>query len=190
MKELKEKIERDGLAVGTGILKVDSFLNHQIDVEFLEKVGENFALRFKDCKIDKILTVEASGIAVACIAAKNLDYPKVLFAKKTEPNTMVEDCYLSEVVSFTKKNKSLIRIAKQYLKAGEKVLILDDFMAHGEAALGMVDLVEQAGAEVAGIGIVIEKKFQGGGDKIRKAGYKLESLAMIKEIKDGKVEFC
>lgn len=189
MKQLKEKIKAEGQAVGTEILKVDGFLNHQIDVAFLNDLGKEFSRRFSDITINKILTVEASGIAVACMAAAHFGYPPVVFAKKTAPNTMTEEFYGAEARSFTKGTVSIIRVAKKYLAQGDQVLILDDFLAHGEASLAMAQVVEQAGARVAGIGAVIEKGFQGGGEKLRQAGYRLESLAIIEKIQDGVVTF-
>lgn len=189
MEELKEKIVKDGTVIGTEIVKVDSFLNHQIDVRFLDELGKEFYSRFKDEKITKILTVEASGIAIACITARYFDNPPVVFAKKMAPNTMVDGFYESEVKSFTKGSVSMIRVSKKYLNKEDKVLILDDFLAHGEAAAGMADLVEQAGASVVGIGAVIEKKFQDGGRKLKENGYRVESLAIIEKIRDGIIQF-
>jgi xanthine phosphoribosyltransferase len=189
MQTLKERILRDGLALGTEIVKVDSFLNHQIDVAFLERLGEDMGRRFAEERVDKILTVEASGIAVACMCARRLAYPPVVFAKKTTPGTMTGDFYGAEVMSFTKKTVSTIRISKDYLSAGEHVLIIDDFLAHGEAAVGLTRLVEQANAHVVGVGVVIEKKFQGGARRLRERGFRVESLAVIEKIEDGKIFF-
>lgn len=189
MKALKEKIRNEGQVVGTGIVKVDGFLNHQIDVRFMDELGKEFGRRFSDLKIDKILTVEASGIGIACMTAPYFGYPPVVFAKKTSPNTMTEDFYGAEAKSFTKGTVSIIRVSKKYLKEGDRVLILDDFLAHGEASMAMTRLVEQAGGSVEGIGAVIEKGFQGGGRKLREAGYRLESLAIIESIQDGIVKF-
>lgn len=192
MELLKDKIKSDGVAVGTEILKVDSFLNHQIDVEFLEKIGKEFADRFKDVAaegVDKIVTVEASGIAVACFASKFFGYPPVVFAKKEQPNTMNEENYFTEVYSFTKSKVSSIRIAKKFLDKGDKVIVIDDFLAHGQAAAGLAHLIDQAEAELLGIGIVIEKEFQGGGKKLEEKGIRLESLAVVEKIEDGKITF-
>jgi xanthine phosphoribosyltransferase len=188
---LKERIINDGVAVGTEILKVDSFLNHQIDVKLFEGIGRAFKERFADVgdRVDKLLTVEASGIAVAAFVSRYFDYPPVVFAKKETPNTMNEDYYFSEVMSFTKMQMSSIRIAKKYLCAGERVLIIDDFLAHGQAALGLINLIAQAGAELLGVGIVIEKEFQGGGAKLRSKGVRVESLAVVEKIEDGKIIF-
>lgn len=189
MQLLKERIVKDGVAIGTEIVKVDSFLNHQIDVLLVDKIGEEFYARFKDQKIDKILTIEASGIAVACSAARLFGVP-VIFAKKSEPSTMVDGTYQTEVKSFTKNKSSRICVSKNYISAGEKILIIDDFLAHGEALTGLADLVGQAGAITVGAGIVIEKQFQGGGDQLRQAGLQIESLAKITAIKDGVIYFA
>lgn len=192
MEVLKERIVSDGVAVGTDILKVDSFLNHQIDVDLFEKIGEEFSRRFEDVAkdgIDKIVTVEASGIAVACFAARYFGYPPVVFAKKEVPSTMTEEYYFTEVFSFTKKKVSSIRISKKFLNKGERVLVIDDFLAHGQAATGLANLIDQAGAELLGVGIVIEKEFQGGGKKMKDKGIRVESLAVVEKIEDGKIVF-
>lgn len=189
MRALKERIVADGVAIGTEIVKVDSFLNHQIDVELLDEIGREFAERFEGSGVSKILTVEASGIAVACMAARHFGNIPVVFAKKTSPSTMTEDFYGAEVKSFTKGTTSMVRVSKKYLNPGDRVLILDDFLAHGEAAFGMAELVKQAGAELAGIGAVIEKQFQGGGKRLRDKGCRVESLAVIESIRDGEINF-
>lgn len=189
MKALKERIIADGVAIGTEIVKVDSFLNHQIDVALLDEIGREFAKRFQGIEVSKILTVEASGIAIACITAKYFGNVPVLFAKKASPNTMTEDFYSAEVKSFTKGTVSVVRVSKKFLIPGDRVLILDDFLAHGEAAFGMAELVRQANAELVGIGAVIEKQFQGGGRKLREKGFRVESLAVIESIQDGKINF-
>lgn len=189
MEALKERIVADGVAIGTEIVKVDSFLNHQIDVELLDEIGREFARRFEGCQVSKILTVEASGIAIACMAAIHFGNIPVLFAKKTSPNTMTEEFYGAEVKSFTKGTTSVVRVSKKYLSPDDKVLILDDFLAHGEAAVGMAELVSQAGAELVGIGAVIEKQFQGGGERLRERGCRVESLAVIESTRDGKIKF-
>ena len=191
MNILKERIQSDGVALGTEILKVDSFLNHQIDVELFEKIGEEFRLRFEDIekKVDKILTIEASGIAVAAFTARSFGCVPVVFAKKQLPNTMDEDYYFSEIMSFTKMEMSPVRIAKKFLINGERALIIDDFLAHGQAAMGLCNLAEQAGAEVLGIGAVIEKVFQGGGNRLRERGFRVESLAVVEKIEDGRIIF-
>lgn len=189
MQELKDKILNEGVAIGTEIVKVDHFLNHRLDVEFLQNVGKEFKHRFENCEINKILTVEASGIAVACLAAPYFDYAPVVFAKKAAPSTMTEGFYVAEAKSFTKGTVSLLRVSERFLGKDDKVLIIDDFLAHGQASLALADLVEQAGGEVVGIGAVIEKGFQGGSEKLRAKGYKVESLAVIEKIEEGRIIF-
>ena len=189
MKALMEKIRNEGEAIGTQIVKVDGFVNHQIDVEFMMEMGKEFRNRFGEAKVDKILTVEASGIAIACLTSVAFDYPRVVFAKKMVPSTMVDGFYESEAKSFTKGTVSMLRVSKKFLDAKDRVLIVDDFLAHGEAAMAMADIVKQAGATIVGFGIVIEKAFQGGGDKLMQAGYRVESLAVIDKIEDGVIFF-
>lgn len=189
MKALKEKIRLEGSVIGTEIVKVDSFLNHQIDVEFLEEIGLEFSKRFAGVHVDRIMTVEASGIAIACLTAPYFGYPPVVFAKKAAPSTMNAGFYEAEAKSFTKGTVSVLKLAKDYVKEGESVLILDDFLASGQASIALADIVEQAGAKVAGIGAVIEKGYQGGSELLRSKGYRVESLAVINEICDGKVYF-
>ena len=189
MELLKERIVEDGVAIGTEVLKVDSFLNHRIDVALLNEIGKEFKRLFENDKINKILTIESSGIAIACITSMHFGNLPVVFAKKAKPNTLTDEFYGHEVASFTKGTKSVAVISKKYLNEDDRVLIIDDFLAHGEAALGMVNITEQAGAKVAGIGIVIEKAFQGGGKRLRDAGYRVESLAVISSIDDGNINF-
>lgn len=189
MEALKEKILAEGSFIGKDIIKVDSFLNHQLDARFLERIGREFASRFSDCTIDRILTVEASGIAIAVATAPFVGYPPVVFAKKTAPNTMNEGMLEVQAKSFTKGTVSKLVISEKYLKEGEKVLILDDFLAYGAAALALSDLVAKAGGEVIGIGAVIEKGFQGGSEKLRAKGYRVESLAVVTGIEDGRITF-
>lgn len=189
MEELKKKILKEGVAIGTEVVKVDHFLNHRLDVEFLESIGREFRHRFEGCEIDKILTVEASGIAVACMTAQYFGYPPVVFAKKATPNTMTEGFYEADARSFTKGTVSKLRVSKRFLNEGENVLIIDDFLAHGEASLALAKIVGQAGGTVVGIGAVIEKGFQGGSRKLRDHGYRVESLAVIEKINDGKITF-
>lgn len=189
MEDLKQKIVCEGTAIGKDIVKVDSFLNHQIDARFLEKIGREFARRFSDVRVDRILTVEASGIAVAVGTAPFIGYPPVVFAKKMTPNTMTEGVYEAEAKSFTKGTVSKLIVSEKFLHSGENVLILDDFLAYGEAALSMTELVKRSGGNVCGIGAVIEKKFQGGAAKLRAKGYRVESLAVIEKIEDGVITF-
>lgn len=181
MNKLKEKIISDGKVFEGDVLKVDSFLNHQIDTELLKWIGEEFRRRFDGFKIDKILTIEASGIAIASSVALCFGVP-LLFAKKSESVNVTGNKFFSKVYSFTHKCWNTICVSAEYLSKGEKVLIVDDFLASGSAIEGLVDLVSQADAEVAGIGICIEKSFQDGGMKIRTRGYKLESLAIIESM--------
>lgn len=189
MKALIDKIRNEGEAIGTQIVKVDGFVNHQIDVAFMMEMGREFRARFGGIQVDKILTVEASGIAIACLTSVAFDYPRVVFAKKMVPSTMVDGYYESEAKSFTKGTVSMLRVSKKFLDAKDRVLIVDDFLAHGEAAMAMADIVQQAGATIVGFGIVIEKAFQGGGDKLKQAGYRVESLAVIDKIEDGVIFF-
>lgn len=189
MEALKKKIREEGSVIGTEIVKVDSFLNHQLDTAFLNEVGKEFAKRFEDANVNKILTVEASGIAVACIAAQYMGHPPVVFAKKAVPSTMTDGFYKATAKSFTKGTISSLTVSEKFLNEGDRVLILDDFLAMGEAAVAMSNIVEMAGATVVGIGAVIEKGYQGGSEKLRQMGYRVESLAIIERIEDGKVFF-
>jgi xanthine phosphoribosyltransferase len=190
MKSLEEKILCEGSAIGTEIVKVDGFLNHQIDVRFMDEIGSEIAHLFANSGANKILTVEASGIAIACAASRAMDCVPVVFAKKAAPNTMTEGFYSAEARSFTKGTVSVLRVAEKYLKPGDRVLIVDDFLATGEAALAMAKLVRDAGAETVGFTAVIEKKWQGGGDKLRELGIEVKSLAVIAAINDGKITFA
>ena len=178
MELLKERIRRDGKVKGTDVLKVDSFLNHQMDVELFAEIGKEFKRRFAGCEINKILTIEASGIGIACIAARYFDVP-VVFAKKTQSINLDGEMYVAEVESFTHKCKNQVIVSKKFLKEGEHVLLIDDFLANGCALQGLLSIVAQAGAITEGIGIAIEKGFQSGGRIIRNLGYRLESLAIV-----------
>lgn len=189
MEKLKDKILIEGKVREGNILKVDCFLNHQMDVKFLNEVGKEFKERFKDVKVDKILTIEASGIGIAAIVSQYFDYAPVVFAKKTESLNLDKEVYESEVDSFTKKKTYKVRVGKPFLKEGENVLIIDDFLAKGCAAKGMMDLVKQSGANLVGIGIVIEKGFQEGREVLEGMGARVESLAIIDRFEDGKVIF-
>ena len=179
MKALEEKIKKDGIVIGTDILKVDSFLNHKIDVALAQEMGKAFYEKFKNRGINKILTVESSGIGLSCIAAQYFNNAEVVFAKKNKAKTQDDSVYEAEVYSYTRGVVNQIRIAKKYLDSNDTVLILDDFMAKGGAANGLISIAEQAGAKIAGIAICIEKGFQGGGDKLRAQGYDLCSLAIV-----------
>ena len=189
MQALKDKILSEGQVIGDDILKVDGFLNHQIDTKFLEEIGCEFKKRFEGCKVDKILTVEASGIAVACETAKQFGSVPVVFAKKAKPNTIVEGCYSAEARSFTKGTVANLRVVKRFVSEGEKLLILDDFLASGEAAVALIRIAEKAGAEVVGFGAVIDKTFQGGRKRIQDMGVRVEALASIERFENGKPIF-
>lgn len=189
MQALKDKIVHDGLALGTQIIKVDSFLNHQLDIDFIMQIGQEFKRRFGDLKPNKILTMESSGIACAMAVSMAYGNIPVVFAKKITPSTLVEEAYRAEIKSFTKGIISQAVVSSKFINPGDKLLIIDDFMAHGEAAKGLISIAKQGGAEVLGYGVVIEKEFQGGGNKVRQSGVRLESLAIIKEINDGVITF-
>ncbi|MGL5378786.1 xanthine phosphoribosyltransferase [Clostridium sp.] len=189
MKELKEKILREGKVREGNILKVDCFLNHQMDIKFFNEMGKAFKERFKDEKIDKILTIEASGIGIAAIVSQYFDYAPVVFAKKTESLNLDKDVYESEVHSFTKKKTYKVRVGKQFLSKGENILVIDDFLAQGCATKGMIDILNQAEANLIGVGIVIEKGFQDGRKALEDLGVRVESLAIIDRFEDNAVKF-
>lgn len=189
MQLLKDRIIRDGKCIGTDVLKVDSFLNHQIDVALVAEIGREFARRFADLGVNKILTIEASGIPMAYSTAHAMGDLPLVFAKKTKPNTMTDGFYSAEVKSFTKGTVSHVIVNRNYLGPDDTVLLIDDFLAHGEAASGLAEICRQAGAKCVGLGAVIEKKHQGGADKLRAQGLLVESLAVITSLKDGKIEF-
>ena len=188
MQLLEERILRDGKVLPGNVLKVGGFLNHLIDNELLDEIGKEISALFSGVEITKILTIEASGIAIACAAAHYLHAP-VLFAKKDKTNNINTDCYSAEVRSYTHGNIAHVIVSKQYLNAGDKVLIVDDFLAHGEAVKGLISLIKQAGAELVGCAIAIEKGFQGGGDSLRKEGVRVESLAIIESMSDTGLTF-
>ncbi|MBU5425475.1 xanthine phosphoribosyltransferase [Tissierella pigra] len=188
MELLKQRINKDGDIKEGNIVKVDSFLNHQIDVELLNEIGKEFKSRFSLEKIDKILTIEASGIAIAVIVAQYFNVP-VVFAKKTDSKNLDKDTYESKVYSYTKDKTYTIRVSKKYLNKGENILILDDFLAKGKAAEGLIDIINQSNSNLIGVGIVIEKGFQNGGKNLRDKGIKLESLAIVDSIENGKIIF-
>ncbi len=181
MKLLQDRIVADGKIEAGNILKVDSFLNHQIDVSLLEEIGQEFKRQFGDREVNKILTIEASGIAIACIAARYFNVP-VVFAKKSRSLNIAGDVYTAKVESFTHKNTNDIIVSKKFLSPSDRILIVDDFLANGKAILGLCQLVEQAGATLVGAGVVIEKGFQDGGKRIREAGIDLRSLAILEEM--------
>ena len=181
MNFLEERILKDGTVKEGNVLKVDSFLNHQIDVSLIDRIGEEFYNRFKDRNITKILTIESSGIGIACFVAKYFDVP-VLFAKKSKSVNIDGDMYVAEVESFTHKCRNQVIVSKRFINEGDGILIIDDFLANGCALQGLISITENAGASVEGIGIVIEKGFQIGGTVIRNLGYRLESLAIVESM--------
>ncbi|MBQ9133627.1 MAG: xanthine phosphoribosyltransferase [Clostridia bacterium] len=178
MKLLEDRILKDGKIGAGNVLKVDSFVNHQIDVAFMCELGKEFKRLFADTEVTKILTIEASGIGIACLTAQYFDVP-VVFAKKTKTNNIYADVYTSKVESYTHGTTYDIVVSKQFLTPGDKVLIIDDFLAKGSALKGLISLIEDAGASVVGAGIVIEKAYQPGGELIRSMGIRVESLARI-----------
>ena len=189
MELLKLKILKYGEMREGGVLKVDSFLNHQIDVALMQEIGKEFARLFADAGVNKILTIEASGIGIACITAQYFGNVPVVFAKKSEAKNLDSDVYSTTVHSYTKGKDFTVRVSKKYLSAEDKVLILDDFLANGEAALGLMKIVKASGAETVGVGICIEKAFQKGGDLIRATGVPLHSLAIVDVQRDGSIKF-
>ncbi len=190
MELLKERIRRDGIVRGNDVLKVDSFLNHQMDVKLFEEIGKEFARRFDGCGVNKILTIEASGIGIACVVAQSFGCP-VVFAKKSKTKNIAGEVYTTRVVSFTHGNVSEVIVSKDFLGPEDRVLLIDDFLANGAALEGLIDIVHQAGATLVGAGIVVEKAFQPGGDRIRAKGVRVESLARVASMseEDG-VVFC
>lgn len=178
MNFLEERILKDGIVKEGDVLKVDSFVNHQMDIELFKKMGEEWRKRFADVYINKILTIEASGIGIACIAAEYFNVP-VVFAKKSKSINIEGDVYIAEVESFTHRCKNQVIVAEKFLGPDDHVLIIDDFLANGCALQGLISIIKQSGASLEGIGIAIEKGFQSGGRVIRNLGYRLESLAVI-----------
>ncbi|ERN54488.1 xanthine phosphoribosyltransferase [Alkalihalophilus marmarensis] len=188
MQELKNAIRERGKVLSNDVLKVDTFLNHQIDTELMALVGKEFAARFKNDGITKVLTIESSGIAPSFMAATELQAP-LIFARKKKSLTLTDNLLVSKVYSFTKQESNDISVSKDFIQEGDRVLIIDDFLANGQAAFGLIEIVEQAGASVAGIGIVIEKSFQEGRKKLDDAGYRVESLARLHTLNEGKITF-
>lgn len=178
MNFLEERIVREGAVKEGNVLKVDSFLNHQLDINLLDEMGREFKRLFSKKRINKILTIESSGIAIACMAAYHFDVP-VVFAKKTQSVNIDGDVYMAEVSSFTHKTRNKVIVAERFLTPKDRILIVDDFLANGEALRGLIKIAEDAGATVEGIGIAIEKGFQPGGNVIRSMGYNLKSLAIV-----------
>ncbi|MBR0541343.1 MAG: xanthine phosphoribosyltransferase [Clostridia bacterium] len=184
MEYLKQKIKECGVVKKGNVLKVDSFLNHQVDVRLYEEIGKEFYRLFGNCEVTKILTIEASGIGIACVTAQFFNCIPVVFAKKSKTSNVSDDVYSSEVASFTHGNVNTVIVSKEYLNKGDRVLIIDDFLANGAALNGLIDIIEQAGAELVGAGIVIEKGFQDGGKLLREKGVRVESLAIIESMND------
>ena len=190
LKLLEERIRQDGTVRGTEVLKVDRFLNHQIDVDLLQELGKEFLRLFGDDGVTKILTIEASGIGIACVAAQYFKVP-VIFAKKNKTKNIAGDVYTSKVESFTHGKVYDIIVSKEFLRPEDRVLLIDDFLANGSALQGLINLVRDAGATLVGAGICIEKAFQPGGDLIRSMGVRVESLARIKRMSETEgIEFC
>ena len=190
MNFLEERIQKDGKVKPGNVLKVDNFLNHQMDIRLLDEIGREFKRRFGHEKITKVLTIESSGIAIAFPVAREFDVPLV-FAKKSKSVNIDGDVYVAEVESFTHKNTNRVIVAKKFLSPEDRVLIIDDFLANGCALQGLISIVDAADAEVVGCGIAIEKGFQEGGERIRNLGYHLESLAIVESMdpETGKIEF-
>ena len=190
MQLLEERILKDGKVFPGNVLKVDSFLNHQVDVELINEIGKEFYRLFKDCGVNKIFTIEASGIGIACITAQYFHVP-VVFAKKTLGKNIAADVYSTPIKSFTHGKTYDVIVSQEFLNKDDKILIIDDFLAQGCALNGLIELIKSAGAQIVGAGIVIEKAFQQGGDLIRSEGVRVESLARIESMTDdGKITFC
>lgn len=189
MKILEERILKDGQVLGENILKVDSFLTHQVDFKLMKEMGQVLAKTYRSKQITKVVTIEASGIAPAVYVAESLDVP-MIFAKKHKNITMTEGILTSEVYSFTKQVTSTVSIASKFLSPEDRVLIVDDFLANGQAAKGLIDIIQQAGAQVIGVGIIIEKSFQDGRQLLIDAGVPVTSLARIEKFQDGQVVFA
>lgn len=189
MKLLEERITQDGRVIGTEVLKVDNFLNHQVDPALMKAMGDEFARLFADAKVEKVLTVESSGIAPAVFAALALNVPMV-FARKKKSLTLSEDHYTADVYSFTKQETNHVIVDKRFIQPGERLLLIDDFLANGQAVEGMMQIAEAAGAEVVGVGIVIEKTFQKGRALLDERDVRVESLARIAAFEDGEVIFA
>lgn len=189
MQLLKDRIRKDGKIKSGDVLKVDSFLNHQMDIKLFVEIGKEFKRRFADCEVNKILTIEASGIGIACIVAQYFDVP-VVFAKKSKTKNIAGDVYTTQVESFTHGRTYDVMVSKEFLGAGDKVLLIDDFLANGKALEGLAAIVKDSGAELIGAGIVIEKGFQPGGDRLRAEGVKVESLAIVERMDETTGTIC
>ena len=188
LKLLEERIKQDGVVLPGNVLKINQFLNHQIDPQLMYEIGQEFERLFKGEAVTKILTVEASGIAPAIMAGLVMDVP-VVFARKKKPSTLDSDVYAAEVYSYTKKVTNTISVDQKFLTETDRVLVIDDFLANGQAVEGLLEIADQAGVQVAGAGIVIEKSFQPGAGELKERGIRVESLAQIQSLSDNKVEF-
>lgn len=189
MKLLEERILKDGIVLPGDVLKVDSFLNHQIDVELICECGKEWHRLFKDEGVTKILTIEASGIGIACLVAQYFGVP-VVFAKKSKSSNIGNNFYKTQVVSYTHGQVYDVIVSKNYINENDRILIIDDFLANGSAMKALIDLSHAGGATVVGLGAAIEKVYQNGGNEIRNAGYRVESLARVSKLADGTIEFC
>jgi xanthine phosphoribosyltransferase len=192
MRELEDRIRRDGTIKPGHVLKVDAFLNHQCDVALFDRMGAEWARLFAHKQINKILTIEASGIGIACCAARHFGNVPVVFAKKTQSINLDGEQYVTRIYSFTRQREFPVIVAKRFLGAGDHVLLIDDFLANGKAMQGLIEICEKAGATIEGIGIAVEKGFQSGGTELRKAGYDVESLAIVTSMdaRTGAIEFA
>jgi xanthine phosphoribosyltransferase len=188
VEQLKQKIRSEGIVLSDRVLKVDAFLNHQIDPKLMQAIGQEFARRFRDAGVTKIVTIEASGIAPAVMTGLELGVP-VIFARKHQSLTLTDNLLTASVYSFTKQLETTIAIASNHLSPSDRILIIDDFLANGKAAKGLISIIEQAGASIAGLGIVIEKSFQAGRKELEEAGLRVESLARVKSLENGQVQF-
>ena len=190
MQLLEDRIRRDGKVAPGNVLRVDSFINHQMDMQLMPALAQEFYRLFSDGRVDKVLTIEASGIAIAALVAQRFGVP-MLFAKKAKTSNIPDSVYSAPARSFTHGTVNNVMVSREFLHAGERVLLIDDFLAHGEALTALIDVVGQAGAEVVGAGILVEKAFQPGGDKIRATGVRVESLARVKakDVDTGSIEF-
>lgn len=189
MKLLEDRIIKDGKILEGDIVKVDSFLNHQLDIKFLNTLAEDVAKYFKNKNINKILTIEASGIAFATVISENMNYIPVVFSKKKKTLNIGDSLWQSHVKSYTTKKDYMISVSKEFLGKDDNLLIVDDFLAEGNALRGLIDISKKAGANIEGISVAVEKGYQGGGDYVRKLGYDLYSLAIIDSIENGKFSF-
>lgn len=189
MEILKDRIRKDGKVLNGNILKVDNFVNHQVDVKLFNEMGKEFKKRFNGYEINKIVTIESSGIGIATIVSQYFDFAPVVFAKKTIGGNFSQESYETKVYSYTKKQEYNVKISKEFINKGDKVLIIDDFLANGNASLGLVDIIKQAEATVVGVGIIIEKGFQEGREKLEKEGIRVESLAIVEKMEGNKIYF-